>query len=167
MTAAGKEIAGFQPAADQSAAILILGSMPSEQSLQQHEYYGNPRNHFWPIMFAVFEQAPIAWYEERIDFLKSKGIALWDVLARCRRSGSLDANITDEQVNDFPAFYAAHPGIKLVLFNGTKAESIYRKQVGVDSERVFHRLPSSSPVPGKYNLTLEQKIEAWRTLLSI
>ncbi len=90
---------------------------------------------------------------------------MWDVLARCRRAGSLDVNITDEQANNFSNFYAAHPNIKAVLFNGTKAESVYRKQVGLDNERTYLRLPSSSPVPGKYNLTLEQKIGAWRDLL--
>ncbi|WP_028562546.1 DNA-deoxyinosine glycosylase [Paenibacillus pinihumi] len=165
MKANSKEIEGFKPVADQSAVILILGSMPSEESLRRQQYYGNPRNHFWPILFALYDQEPISEYGDRIAFLKSKGIALWDVLARCRRAGSLDVNITDEQANNFSNFYAAHPNIKAVLFNGTKAESVYRKQVGLDNERTYLRLPSSSPVPGKYNLTLEQKIGAWRDLL--
>ncbi len=59
MKANSKEIEGFKPVADQSAVILILGSMPSEESLRRQQYYGNPRNHFWPILFALYDQEPL------------------------------------------------------------------------------------------------------------
>ena len=40
---------GFPPVIDDDAELLILGSFPSVQSLATHQYYGNPRNAFWPI----------------------------------------------------------------------------------------------------------------------
>ena len=37
--------------------ILILGSLPSDQSIARQEYYGNPRNLFWKVMAGVFDDS--------------------------------------------------------------------------------------------------------------
>mgnify|MGYP002063656876 CR=1 FL=1 len=34
--------------------ILILGSLPSERSIAEHQYYAHPQNAFWRIMQALF-----------------------------------------------------------------------------------------------------------------
>jgi hypoxanthine-DNA glycosylase len=44
---------GFPPVVDDAARLLILGSFPSVQSLSARQYYGNPRNAFWPITSAL------------------------------------------------------------------------------------------------------------------
>ncbi len=70
---------------------------------------------------AIRSRAFIA-YDERLVRLQSAGVALWDALQACVRPGSLDASINEEVVNDFPAFFAKHPTIKHVLFNGSIPE---------------------------------------------
>lgn len=155
-------IEGFAPVVDENARLLILGSMPSEESLRKGQYYGHPRNHLWPLLFRLFERELPNDYGQRLQLLSEQGIALWDVLARCQRRGSLDANIREEEANDFAAFYEQYPAIRTVLFNGAKAEAMYRKLVGLDEGKSYVRLPSSSPVPTAIFRKMEDKLAAWR-----
>ena len=48
----------FEPVFDESARVLIVGSMPSVKSLEDAQYYAHPRNAFWPILFDIFGEAP-------------------------------------------------------------------------------------------------------------
>ena len=34
--------------------LIILGSFPSVASLQAQQYYGHPRNQFWPLLGAIW-----------------------------------------------------------------------------------------------------------------
>lgn len=80
---------GLAPITHKQSRILILGSMPGEQSLQQQQYYAHPRNAFWVIMqqlTGIDAQAP---YIDRLQGLKNSGIAVWDMIASCQRKGSL------------------------------------------------------------------------------
>lgn len=162
------KVRSFPPIADAGARILILGSMPGLESLRAHQYYAHPRNAFWPIMGELAGAAPALPYEQRVLKLRAAGIALWDVLASCTRPGSLDADIAPDSIhpNDFAAFFRAHPHISRVYFNGTMAEQSFRKHV---LPRLAHlplqlqRLPSTSPANA--SLRLEQKLEAWKTIL--
>ena len=86
-------ITGFAPIADEDSRVLILGSMPSEASLAKGEYYGHPRNAFWPLISALLGEPMRSSYAERVDMLRRNGIALWDVAASCEREGSGDAAI--------------------------------------------------------------------------
>lgn len=143
-------ISGFPPVAAADARVLILGSMPGVASLHAGEYYAHPRNPFWRIMAEVTGVPAHAAYAQRIAGLCDAGIALWDVIAECRRAGSLDTAIARDSVraNDFAGFLDAHVGIRLVLFNGGAAEAYFRRLVMPGLRNLplrYARLPSTSP----------------------
>ena len=163
-------VTGFPPIAEQDAVILILGSMPSTKSLQAQQYYAHPRNSFWYIMTRLLSGDNAANYEQRKALLLEHRIALWDVLNSCRRTGSLDSSIENGTtvVNDFNRFFAAHPAIKAVFFNGSRAQQEYNRHVlpvldAMLSDIHYHRLPSTSPAMA--SLRREQKLQYWRVIL--
>ena len=67
-------------------------------------------------------------YDERVQGLIKKRIAIWDVLGRAERAGSSDKKIVKgtEVPNDFTTFFRTHPSIKEVFFNGRPAETYFR-----------------------------------------
>ena len=156
------------PIVDATTKVLIVGSMPGKQSLEKQQYYGNPRNHFWPIVGEILEIDVPTDYEERIELLRSHGIGLWDTIASCERKGSLDVTIRNEKPNDFKALFKRYPNIKLLLFNGTKAFDVFKKHIGFEvlADRVFKKMPSTSPIPGKNIKSFEGKLEDWRVIAS-
>ncbi len=157
----------FPPIVGPDARLLVLGSMPGRQSLACQQYYAHPRNAFWHIMGELFGAGLDLPYSQRGKILIGRGIAVWDVLAQCRRRGSLDTEICSatEVANDLSQLFAEHPKIRLVLFNGQKAEVAFRRHIspklGDIAERLaFVRLPSTSPAHA--SLTWEEKLAAWR-----
>ncbi|GAB6087889.1 DNA-deoxyinosine glycosylase [Alkaliphilus crotonatoxidans] len=158
-------IQGLFPIIGEGARVLILGSMPSAESLRLNQYYGNRRNHFWSIIYSLFDLPLEKSYEKRIQFIKDKEIALWDVIHSCERVGSLDSNIKNAIPNDFKQLLT-NRGIKAIFFNGTKAKQVFFKHFNQDMFPGIHffLLPSSSPVPGKNIKSLQKKIEIWRQI---
>jgi hypoxanthine-DNA glycosylase len=156
----------FPPIARKDAKVLILGSMPSETSLLKQEYYGHPRNSFWPIMGELFSALPELPYRQRKTILMEAKIAVWDVLKTCRRPGSMDSEIdmSSIETNNFYNFFVRYPLIRNIFFNGGKAESVFRKFIapGLSNHSdylQFQRLPSTSPAYASMNF--EQKLSAW------
>ena len=86
----------FLPIVSPNVKVLILGSMPSTLSLADNQYYANPRNHFWQIISVLFGIDTKLRYINRCLSLSNYHVALWDVIARCKRRGSLDSDIVDE-----------------------------------------------------------------------
>lgn len=156
----------FAPVGDTEARLLILGSMPGKKSLEQNQYYAHPANAFWKIMGELVGASPQLPYAQRLAVLKSSGIALWDVLESCIRETSLDTHIRQESPNDFTEFFAQHPHITQVCFNGSKAEQCFRKFVQdkqVLPPLALHRLPSTSPAHA--GMRYADKLQAWRAAL--
>lgn len=157
----------FPPVSAADAHTLILGSMPGQASLAAGEYYAHPRNLFWPILGELFGAGPALGYAARLEKLTSAGLALWDVLQRCEREGSLDGDIDPASIvaNDFPTFLAEHPRIVRVFFNGTLAETSFRRHVLKTlppRPLQFTRLPSTSPANAGYSF--DRRLEAWRAV---
>ena len=162
-------IDGFAPIVSPNARLLILGSMPSIASLNKQQYYGHPKNAFWPIMAVLFGAEPEMSYQQRKAILIANGIAVWDVLQSCHRSGSLDANIdpTSMKMNDFVSFFTEYSSIRRVFFNGGMAEKLFKKHsLPLLKQRFsyldYQRLPSTSPANA--GLTWAQKLEAWKVI---
>jgi len=153
----------FEPIADASSRILILGTMPGERSLQLQQYYGHAGNHFWKIMFSILERPFSTDYSERIKLLADHRIALWDVLQNCEGIGSSDNAIKNEIPNDFNSFYNQLKNIKTVFFASKKAEDFYNRYVIKSPDRSYHILPS----PSRANTwkTYDEKAKEWRIIL--
>ena len=162
-----ERLVSFPPVLPERPKVLILGSMPGKMSLEKQEYYGNPRNHFWPVLFELLDEEPTDVYEERLDMAKKHGIALWDSIGACYRKGSLDANIVDEEPNDIFGLLENYPAIRLIVCNGTKSHQTFLKNF--PEERLGDvkvvRMPSTSPIPGRYTKTFEGKVEEWKLIL--
>lgn len=156
------------PIVDSSTRVLIVGSMPGKQSLEKQQYYGNPRNHFWPIIGELLEIEIPHDYSGRIAILKNHAIGLWDTIEACERIGSLDAAIRNEKPNDFQTLFENYPNIQLVLFNGAKAFEVFKKHIGLEllAGRAYKKMPSTSPIPGKNIKSFAEKVEDWRIMLS-
>ncbi|WP_240433590.1 DNA-deoxyinosine glycosylase [Solimonas sp. K1W22B-7] len=169
-TIAMSMVQSFAPVADERSTILILGSMPGAASLREEQYYAHPRNQFWWLMGELIGAGPDLPYARRMALLRQHGIAMWDVLARCERPGSLDSSIVEESIvaNDFGLFYRRHPKIWRVFFNGSKAQSSYQQYVMPlldvsDAHIEYQRLPSTSPAHA--SRPAADKLEAWRAVI--
>jgi hypoxanthine-DNA glycosylase len=141
--------------------ILILGTMPGSISLAKQEYYANPRNHFWKIMYTLFDGLPIAEvFEEKVQFLQSNKIGLWDVLENCERKGSLDIHIKNQKENDFESLLSQFPSITKIIFNGKQSHAFFSKRFGQIEGITYYVMPSTSPAN---TMTFENKLKIWST----
>ena len=162
-------VQSFPPIIDARATRLILGSMPGAASLTAQQYYAHPHNAFWRIMATLTGVSTSAAYLERVRALQDAKLAVWDVLRSCERPGSLDASIRrdTEVANDFVAFFAQHPNVTQVFFNGGAAQASFKRHCSAllcDSRLSFQRLPSTSPAHA--SLRFEQKLAAWRAVMA-
>lgn len=157
------DISSFKPIIDENSRILILGSIPSVKSLEKMQYYGNPRNQFWKLIYSIFNEEIDEFYDNRVGFLLKHRIALWDVICNCYREGSLDSKIKNARINDFKMLFKRYPNIRYIFFNGSKAESLFMKKV--DSELLkgkdLFKLPSSSPARA---IPIETKFKYWKKI---
>ena len=153
----------LDPIVDRRTRILVLGSLPGEQSLARQEYYGNPQNRFWRLMSEVIglDLVPLD-YRSRLQALLAGGIGLWDVIAEARREGSLDSRIRERADNNLLGLIAGLPALETIAFNGGTASRLGMKVLGQHAQRYRTvPLPSSSPA---YTLAFAEKLTYWRRL---
>jgi hypoxanthine-DNA glycosylase len=156
-----ERLQGLPPVIARDARLLILGSFPGTASLQARQYYGHPRNHFWPLLSAIWGVDLAALpYRSRLAELRRRGLGLWDVYASCRREGSLDQAIEDAEFNDLASLRRRAPGLRLVAHNGGESARAMRRirELGFQVQR----LPSSSPANASWSF--ERKLDAWRAV---
>ncbi len=160
------ETPGLPPVIDAHTRILVLGSLPSRQSIELQEYYGNPRNAFWRIMGEIAGAGPQLDYGLRLKRLREAGIGLWDVLESAVRPGSLDARIDlhSAQCNDFRQLLGGCPSLQCIGFNGKTAARLFRQdspamQAVADSSVELVDLPSTSPAHAA--MRVEEKCRRW------
>ncbi len=157
---------GFAPVVGARPRLLILGSMPGVASLKATQYYAHPRNRFWPLMSALLDEPAPDEYAQRLAMLQRHGIALWDVLGRCQRQGSLDSAIDrdSQQPNPIPEFLHQHPGIRVIATNGGFASRAFQRTFPALTGISHHALPSTSPANAR--CTLDDLVAAWRPALA-
>ena len=167
-----ERLQGLPPLVAPHTRVLVLGSFPSERSLQRQQYYAHPQNHFWPIVQALWPPAP--WpgdgdYEQRCAALLACGVGVWDVYAECEREGSLDSAIREARLNDFAGLLERSPQLCGIAHNGGEsfrhAKAVLRALAEVDlANRVaLHRLPSTSPANASWSF--DRKLAAWKDVM--
>lgn len=185
-----KILHGFPLVMGSQPETLILGSMPSADSLRQQGYYAHKRNAFWGIVGAIFDFDADQSYEKRVAALKHNKIALWDVIRSCARQGSLDSAILKSSIviNDFDSLFENTDSIRKIICNGSMAYTLFLKQVmpclvdSVELEKHKHtsdrcvvslnsditievlRLPSTSPANA--SISFVDKLNRWQVALS-
>ena len=153
-------IFGFEPVFRPDARILILGSMPSVESLKQSFYYAHPRNAFWHIIPEILGENAPETIDQKKEMLLRHKIALWDTVGSCEREGSLDSAIRGAEANDFVFLFEKCPDIRHIFFNGAAAYQLFVRMVGLDEAKYeYIRLPSTSP---EYTISYEKKLSAWK-----
>ena len=143
---------------------LILGTMPGIASLEKQEYYANPRNHFWRIIYTLLNNLPVSEiFEEKIQLLQHHKIGLWDVLKNCERKGSLDIHIKNHKENDFEMLFEKFPEINKIVFNGKDSHKYFFKKFGQIKGITYYVMPSTSLAN---TTTFEKKLEIWSPILN-
>jgi hypoxanthine-DNA glycosylase len=150
---------GLPPILSRQTRLLILGSFPGVASLRAQQYYGHPRNHFWPIVGALWgvEMGALP-YEKRVALLRQRGLGVWDVYASCKREGSLDQAIEGAVFNDFASLQKQAPRLRHIAHNGGESARAMRHLQALGFEVM--RLPSTSPANASWSF--ERKLAAWR-----
>ena len=147
---------------DANTRVLVLGSLPGEESLARAQYYGHPRNLFWRLMGRVIGADLVALpYEERLATLLAAHVGLWDVVEAAEREGSLDAAIRAASANDLRTLVATLPNLRAVGFNGATSAKIGMPQLAWASLELI-RLPSSSPAYA--SRAYDEKLQNWMQL---
>ena len=83
----------FEPVYDKNSEILILGTLPSVKSRENHFYYGHKQNRFWRVLAKLLDVPVPETIEQKKEMLLSHRIAIWDVIQSCDIKGSSDSSI--------------------------------------------------------------------------
>jgi TDG/mug DNA glycosylase family protein len=147
-----------------------MGTLPGDESIRQQRYYADPSNTFWSLLPAALGTPVGTSYPERLGFLATHRVALWDVLQSAERAGSKDSAIANPKANDFDDLFAKFPGLQRRAFNGTRAETLWRKHIRPRATAPHNppattTLPSSSGTPGRHVLPDAEKMARWRDFL--
>ena len=159
------QIHPFKPIFDQNSKILILGSFPSVISRKFGFYYTNPQNRFWRVLAGILNAPLPESTDEKINFLLSHHIAIYDAAISCEIEGSSDAKMSKiVPVNLNPIFKEAN--ITRVYANGGKAYEICKKYLKDEiikaTKNEVTKLPSTSPANAKFSL--ERLTNEWMVI---
>lgn len=152
---------GLPPVVDENTEILILGTLPSDMSIAAGQYYANPGNDFWKLVGAALNRTLDGMaYQAKIECLKANRVGLWDAYHSCIRPGSMDCNITGQELNDFESLKAITPNVRMVCFNGQEAAKAEKALTRLNYQTTV--LPSSSGANRKDNA---ERLSCWMKAL--
>jgi hypoxanthine-DNA glycosylase len=155
-------LCGLAPVIARHTKLVVLGSFPGVASLQAQQYYGHTRNHFWPLLGAIWGLDLMALpYARRLAEMRRRGLGLWDIYASCQREGSLDSAIQAPVFNDLASLRRRAPALTHVAHNGGESARAMRHVAALGLQVL--RLPSTSPANASWSF--ERKRLAWRAAL--
>lgn len=148
----------FEPVYDKNSEILILGTLPSVKSRENHFYYGHKQNRFWRLLAKLLDVPVPETIEQKKEMLLAHRIAIWDVIQSCDIKGSSDSSIRNVEPTDLCRLLK-QTKVKRIFANGNKAGQLYRKyqlpHTGIEAVV----LPSTSPANAAWSL--DRLCEAW------
>ena len=148
----------FAPVWDADSKILILGTLPSVKSRENHFYYGHKQNRFWKVLAYLCGEPVPETVEEKKKMLLKHHIAVWDVIQSCDIRGSSDSSIKNVEPTDIRRLLTESQ-ITRIYANGNKAGELYQRYqhplTGMDATV----LPSTSPANAAWSL--EKLCSAW------
>ena len=109
---------GLEPWVGISPKILILGTIPSNLSIKTQEYYSNPNNSFWKL---IYNLSPQQENFNKKEYITSLNIALWDCAKYgISTKGNADKDLISAslQPNDIVGFLKQYPTITTIVLNG-------------------------------------------------
>lgn len=144
-------VQSFEPVVWPDSRVLILGTVPSPKSRENQINYGNPRNRFWRVIAALWDETDPLTNEGRYDLLRRHHLALWDVIASCDIVGASDASIANPIPNNMNVVFAQAP-ITAVFTTGSTATRLYHKLCEPLCNVACVGLPSTSPANAAWSL---------------
>ena len=139
---------------------LSLGSFTGVHSLEKKQYYAHPRNLFWRLLAEAHREKCPSAYALKPTLLRRKHLALCDVLAGCRRSGSLDSAIKKAVPNRAVRLFLRHFPAIPVFFTGKKAQVLFVRFFAAEAGR-RQLLCVPSPSPANMTRSLPEKKREW------
>ena len=161
MTTTPVVLEGLPAVIDLRTRLVVLGSFPGVASLQAAQYYGHPRNQFWPILSALWDVDLMGLpYAQRLRVMLNHGVGLWDAYASCIRPGSLDSAIREPVLNDLASLKLRAPDLQAVAHNGGESarSKHHTEALGITA----HQLPSTSPANASWSYA--RKLAAWQAV---
>jgi hypoxanthine-DNA glycosylase len=102
-------------------------------------------------------------YSDKKSLLHKTTIGVWDVAKTANREGSLDSAIREEEPNGLDNFIAKHKKLKVIGFNGKKAEALFDKYFDREKGIKYISLPSTSPA--NVSISFDRKCKEWQQIL--
>ena len=179
----------LEPFLPSHAKLLMLGSFPPQKKRWSMDfYYPNLQNDMWRILGIIFfdnkehfllPHKKAFCKEEIINFLTTKGIALYDAATSIHRlrDNASDKYLEVIEPTDIPLLLRQLPQCKAIVTTGQKATDILCTQFNIEEPAVgkskvftfrdkqvnLYRMPSSSRA---YPLPIEKKANFYRLMFN-
>lgn len=152
----------FEAVFHPSSKVLILGSLPSVESVKQGFYYMHPQNRFWKVLSIIFQEDVYSMnIEKKRQFILKHDLSLYDVIAACDIHQSSDASIRNVSYTNIKEIID-QTEINKILLNGKTAYQFFLKEYPEYKDMAFC-MPSTSSANAK--VKIEDLVQYWRSAL--